>query len=53
MLKTPKFPDGFQAGGFKDSVQEGTAEYVISLCTILGLVGIKMNFEYYQPSDFN
>ena len=44
MLKNPKFPDGFQARGFKDSVREGTVEYIISLCTILGLVGIKMNF---------
>ena len=44
MLKNPKFPDVFQARGFKDSVREGTAEYIISLCTMLVLVGIKMNF---------
>ena len=44
MLKRPELPDGFQGGVFKGSVREGTARCVISLCTVLGLVGIKVEF---------
>ena len=45
MLKRPKLPDGFQGRGFKGSVREGTAGYMISLCKILRLVGIKVKFQ--------
>ena len=44
MLKRPELPDGFQGRGFKGSMREGAAECVISLCTVLGLVGMKVKF---------
>ena len=55
MLKRPKLRDGFQGRGFKGSVREGAAECVISLCTVLGLVGMKVKFRAsstfcFQPS---
>ena len=45
MLRRPELRDGFQGRGFKGSVREGATEYVISLCTILGLVGMKVKFK--------
>lgn len=44
MLRRPELPDGFQGRGFKGSMREGAAECVISLCTVLGLVGMKVKF---------
>ena len=54
MLKRPKLPYGFQGRGFKGSVRDGAAVCVISLCTILGWVGIKVKFQassafWFQP----
>lgn len=42
MLKRPELPDGSQRRGFKDSVREGAAGYVISSCTIPRLVSGKV-----------
>ena len=52
MFKTPKLPDGFQRRGFKGSVREGFARCVISSCTVLGLVGIKVKFQASSDSWF-
>ena len=52
MLKRPKCLGGLQGRSFKGSVREGAAGYVIGLCTILGLVGIKVKFQAYQSSGF-
>ena len=45
MLKRPELPDDFQARGFKGRVREGAAVCMISLYTILGLIGIKVKFQ--------
>ena len=55
MLKRSQLPhtDGFQGRGFKCSVREGGSGCVISSCTILRLVGIKVKFQtsstWFQP----
>ena len=54
VLKRPKLPNGFQGRGFKYSVREGAAGCVISLYTILRLIGIKVKFQapsmlWFQP----
>ena len=38
---------------FKDSMREGAAGYVISLCTIFRCAGIKENVKHHQPFGFN
>ena len=45
VLQRSKFPDGFQRRSFKGSVREGSAECMMSLCTILRLAGIKVKFQ--------
>ena len=52
VFKTPKLPDGFQRRGFKGSVREGFARCVLSSCTFLGLVGIKVKFQASSASWF-
>ena len=54
MLRRPELPNPFQGRGFKSSVREGAAGCMISLCKILGLVGIKVKFQalssfWFQP----
>ena len=54
MLKRPELPDGSQGRGFKGSVREGASGCVISSCTVLRLVGIKVKFQasptfWFQP----
>ena len=44
-LKRPKPPDGFLGRGFKGSVSQETAGCMISSCTILRSVGIKVKFQ--------
>ena len=44
--------DGSEGRGFKGSVREWAAEYMISSCTILRLVGIKVKFQASSTSGF-
>ena len=54
MLKGLELPDGFHGRGFKGSVRKGATGCMISLCPILGLVGIRVKFQasstfWFQP----
>ena len=60
MFKRPQLPDGFEGRcskgtvreGATGSVREGTAGCVISSCTVLGLIGIKVRFQESSTIQF-
>ena len=45
MLKIPKLSDNFEGRSFKGSMRKGASGRMISMCTILRLVGIKVKFQ--------
>ena len=42
----------FRGRGFKGCVREGATGCVISLCTVVILIGIRWSFKHHKPSGF-